>query len=187
MSASATSDVAQVLVENHRHFLRFLERRVATREAAEDILQSALARGIERSGELRDEERSVAWFYRLLRNALIDHYRHQDAERRALSRHLAEEVARGDADLALEQAVCQCFRALVDTLTPAYADVLRAVDLGEVSIADYAAGAAITANNARVRLHRARAALRKSLERMCGTCTTHGCLDCSCKSACSST
>jgi RNA polymerase sigma-70 factor (ECF subfamily) len=31
-----------------------------------------------------------------------------------------------------------------------------------------------------VRLHRARQALKRELERSCGTCATHGCLDCTC-------
>jgi len=33
------ADVARSLVENHRDFLRFLERRVGRRDVAEDILQ----------------------------------------------------------------------------------------------------------------------------------------------------
>jgi RNA polymerase sigma-70 factor (ECF subfamily) len=33
-----------------------------------------------------------------------------------------------------------------------------------------------------VRLHRARAALKTRLEQSCGTCATHGCLDCTCRS-----
>jgi DNA-directed RNA polymerase specialized sigma24 family protein len=36
-------------------------------------LQSAFARGIEKGGALRAEEGIVAWFYRLLRNAIIDY------------------------------------------------------------------------------------------------------------------
>lgn len=38
----------------------------------------------------------------------------------------------------------------------------------------------ITTNNATVRLHRARRALKRELERSCGICATHGCLDCTC-------
>ena len=36
------------LVENHRVFLRFLERRVGSRETAEDLLQEAFGRAIDR-------------------------------------------------------------------------------------------------------------------------------------------
>ena len=80
----------------------------------------------------------------------------------------------------LQKVVCQCIHDLVPTLKPEYAALLRRVDLEERSIADIADEDGMTANNVRVRLHRARKALRKQLERSCGTCATHGCLDCTC-------
>jgi RNA polymerase sigma-70 factor (ECF subfamily) len=74
---------------------------------------------------------------------------------------------------------------LVVTLKPEYADILRRVDLGETRIDRVAAELGITANNAAVRLHRARQALRQRLEQMCGVCAHHGCLNCTCKDGCS--
>jgi len=73
MPISATA--LQRLSENHRQFLRFIERRVGSREAAEDILQDAFVRGLEKGGMLRNEESVVAWFYRVLRNGIVDYYR----------------------------------------------------------------------------------------------------------------
>src|SRR5688572_3428779 len=72
------------LVDNRTRFLAFLERRVGSRDIAEEILHQAYVRGMDRGGGLRDGESAIAWFYRLLRNALADHWRHGDAERRAL-------------------------------------------------------------------------------------------------------
>src|SRR4051794_5203679 len=72
---SITSDALNVLISRRNELLGFIEKRVGSRATADDILQSALIRGIERGGEIRDEESVVAWFYRLLRNAIIDHYR----------------------------------------------------------------------------------------------------------------
>src|SRR5688572_4203930 len=40
-STAPTPATINVLVENHRRFLQFLERRVGSREVAEDILQDA--------------------------------------------------------------------------------------------------------------------------------------------------
>lgn len=48
----------QALVENHRAFLRFLERRVGSRETAEDLLQEAFGRAIERVDALREASTS---------------------------------------------------------------------------------------------------------------------------------
>lgn len=179
-------EVIAHLVASHARFLAFLERRVASREQAEDILQAAFVRALDHRGALRDGESASAWFYRLLRNALIDHYRRRDVERRALdTERAASEV--GDAahqealDEELMTTVCACMHDLLGTLKPEYAEALRQVDLGETTATEYAQLAGITANNASVRLHRARKALAQSLQRSCGTCATHGCLDCSCK------
>src|SRR5262245_7903349 len=79
---AASPAVLRVLVENHARFLAFLERRVGGRDAAEEILQDAFVRGLARGGSLRDDESALAWFYRVLRNAIVDHHRHADAERR---------------------------------------------------------------------------------------------------------
>ena len=81
------------------------------------------------------------------------------------------------------QAVCGCVRTLLPTLKSEYAEVVRAVDLEERSVAEYAARAGITSNNAGVRLHRAREALFRQVVLSCGTCATHGCLDCRCDAA----
>jgi RNA polymerase sigma factor (sigma-70 family) len=177
----ATPEVIRALVDNHRKFLAFLERRVHSREVAEDILQEAFVRGLPRAGQLRDEESVVAWFYRSLRNALVDHYRKQGAEQRAFEKVavLSDESVPG-VDAELMDTVCACAGALVATLKPEYAEALQRVDLGGASVKDWAEAGGITANNASVRLHRAREALRQQVVKSCGTCADHGCLDCHC-------
>lgn len=178
-----TPEVMRVLVDNHARFLAFLERRVGSRDVAEDILQEAFVRSLDHTGSLRSAESATAWFYRVLRNAITDHFRRQDTQGRALDR-LAAETENGEAatDKELEAVVCECVVSLVDTLKPEYAAALRRVDLDGMSVRSYAEETGITAGNAGVRLHRAREALRRQLARSCGTCLDHGCFDCQCKS-----
>ncbi|MDP2313040.1 MAG: sigma-70 family RNA polymerase sigma factor [Pseudomonadota bacterium] len=179
--ARPTDDrVAAALVENHRAFLAFLERRVGDRVVAEDILQAAFTRGLERAGTLRDEEAAVAWFYRSLRNAVVDHHRRSGSRSRALA-SFAEEVELDDApDAELARVVCQCVIRLADTLKPDYALALRRIEVDGVPVKQFAEEAGITASNAGVRVFRAREALKKQVARSCGTCAEHGCLDCTC-------
>jgi RNA polymerase sigma factor (sigma-70 family) len=180
-TAPTTPEVVRVLVANHRRFLAFLERRVGSREVAEDILQEAFVRGLANAGRLRDEESVVAWFYRMLRNALVDHWRRRAAEQRATGRAAgAAETSAPGADDELFNAVCGCVREMLDTLKPEYAEAIRRVDLEEMSVKAFAEAVAITPNNASVRLFRGREALREQLRRACGTCAEHGCLDCTC-------
>lgn len=187
LPASPGADIAPspellaVLVQNHRRFLDFLQRRVGSREVAEDILQEAFVRGLTRGGSIRDSDSAVAWFYRVLRNAIVDHWRRRGSERRAVERAAA--LAGSDAgitDEELRDTVCGCLADLIPTLRPEYAAALRTVDLGGTSVKSFAETAGITANNASVRLHRAREALLKQVRKSCGTCADHGCLDCSC-------
>ena len=168
------------LLDLRRQFLGFLDRRLGDRSLAEDILQSAYVRALESSGQLRQNESAVAWFYRILRNALIDHHRRRATESAALDRWARELETEAATDPFLMDTACQCIAGALDALPAAYASLLREVDLAEQGLAQYAASQAITAGNAAVRAHRARAALRKQLIQCCGACATHGCLDCRC-------
>ena len=176
-AAPLAAPALAVLVENRARFLAFLEKRVGGRDAAEEILQQAYVRGMSRGGGLRAGESALAWFYRLLRNVLADHWRRRDAERRALAAY-ADEAAGAPDDGALLEAVCGCVTGLVGTLKPDLADIIRRVDLDGVPLRDYAAGTGITANNAAVRLHRARQALGRQLRRTCAAGSIAALRDC---------
>jgi RNA polymerase sigma-70 factor (ECF subfamily) len=175
---NASEDLAPksllVLLANKQRLLAFLTRRVGSTELADEILQDAFVKGVEKGHTLRDDESALAWCYRLLRNAVIDRHRRLTTEREA------QELSTMPADSDVEQEVCTCMNNLVLTLKPEYVDILRRVDLGEGRIDAVATELGITANNATVRLHRARQALRQRLEQMCGMCAHHGCLNCTC-------
>jgi RNA polymerase sigma factor (sigma-70 family) len=176
------ADVAAVLAANREEFLAFVERRVGSRAVAEDILQEAFLRGMGRL-DSQAEESIIAWFYRTLRNAAVDHHRRHDSAGRALAAFAAEPAATADAaaaDPALRQAVCQCVRRLAATLKPEYAGALERIEIDGVPVKDYANEAGISPGNAAVRIFRAREALRKQVSRSCGACAQHGCVDCTC-------
>jgi RNA polymerase sigma-70 factor (ECF subfamily) len=172
-----TQEVVDVLVASHREFLAFVERRVGDRALAEDILQDALVRSLDRLGEIR--ESAIGWFYRVLRNAIIDRARRAAAQARHLEA-LATELEATREDDQLQGVICACVGALAATLKPEYADALRRIDVEGMQVKDYAEQAGLSASNAGVRVFRARAALRAQVARSCGTCATHGCLDCTC-------
>lgn len=177
MGQALSGEALARLLESRAQFLAFLRKRVDSLETAEDLLQAAFVRGLERGGEIRDEESVVAWFYRVLRNAVIDHYRSRAAEERALEAWPLEAPSP-----EVHREVCACLSQLVADLKPEYRDALETVDLGAGSLRDLAVRAGITEGNAAVRVHRGRQALRKQLQLCCGACAEHGCLDCTCKS-----
>lgn len=168
------------LVEQQRRFLHFVRRRVESPATAEDILQSAYIRALEQAPALRSEESAVAWFYRVLRNAVIDHYRHRAAEDRALERWAGDLSTEAVPDRQTEEIVCECIGQALLTMKADYSEILRDVDLAGKSLQSFATEAGITAGNAAVRIHRARQALKKQLIRICGSCSRHGCVECTC-------
>ena len=172
-----TRDVVSMLVANHREFLAFVQKRVVDRALAEEILQDAFVRSVDKLDTVRDT--AIGWFYRVLRNSIIDHYRRNAAAERRLEK-LAAEPAADDLDEELHRVVCKCVAQLADTLKPEYASALRRIEVDGLSVKDYADEAGISSNNAGVRVFRAREALRKQVAKSCGTCATHGCLDCTC-------
>jgi RNA polymerase sigma factor (sigma-70 family) len=168
------------LVENHREFLRFLESKLGGERAlAEDILQEAFVKGLAKASEIREGDSASAWFYRVLRNAVIDHARRRAASGRRLDAFAAELEREPQPPEAMQQ-VCQCVKRLADTLKPEYADAVRRIEVEGMSVKDFAASIGISSGNAAVRVFRAREALREQVVRSCGTCAEHGCLDCSC-------
>jgi RNA polymerase sigma-70 factor (ECF subfamily) len=175
-----SAETLRVLVENHRKFLAFLERRVESRALAEDILQEAFVRGMDKLGSLREGESAVAWFYRLLRNAVIDQRRRARAAGRRLDSFAAEIESSAEAPSDTAGAICRCVAELADNLKPEYREALLRVDVEGLPVKDFAEQSGISSSNAGVRLFRAREALRKQLRRSCGTCAEHGCFDCSC-------
>jgi RNA polymerase sigma-70 factor (ECF subfamily) len=169
------------LVGGHRELLRFVERRVGSRAAAEDLLQEALVRALPRAGELRDEDSAVSWLYRALRNALVDRARREGTATRATEALAAERADEAEPPPDERNAICRCVSRLAEGLKPEYAEALRRVDVEGLPVQAFAAEAGITANNASVRLFRAREALRTQVRLACGTCAEHGCLDCGCR------
>ena len=177
---SLSPEAIAQLVDGHREFLAFLEKRVESRAVAEDILQAAFVRGLEGEAPV-DEEKVVAWFYRVLRNAVIDHYRHRASSSRAMETWGREFAVGETPSFEAQQQVCQCVAGLMASLKPEYSEALRVVDIDDGSLSQLAERAGISSENAAVRVHRARKALRLQVQKACGTCADHGCLDCHCK------
>lgn len=181
-----TPKVTQVLVENHQRFRAFLAKRVGSDQLAEDLLQQSLVKAVANPPSASDDVSILSWFYQTLKNTVIDHYRAQGSRDQVMSAFARELETTGRNSVPaldeLKESVCGCMKALVTTLKPEYAEVIRSVDLDEGAPDKVASRLGISLGNLNVRLHRARVALKTRLEQTCGTCTEHGCLNCDCGS-----
>ncbi|GAC1418469.1 MAG: hypothetical protein NVS9B15_01330 [Acidobacteriaceae bacterium] len=175
----SSSRVAERVAGHHNRFLDFLLSKVDSRATAEDILQSAYVKAMEHGHELRSEESTVAWFYRILRNAVTDNFRRKSAQTKAHESFAEEAPLTYEPEL--KATVCACIEDVIQDLKPEYRHAIEQVDLGGLSVQDFAKLESTTSNNASVRLHRARKDVAKRLTAVCGICAEHKCVDCTCK------
>lgn len=150
---------------------------MSDRDAAEDIVQAALAQVLAQPRNLAGQD-LIRWFYRVLRNAIIDRHRRRAAEVRGLERWQVDPTAKPDPESP--RRVCRCVRSALEGLPPKFRAVLEAMELRGMTPAAYGKAHDISGGNASVRLHRARRLLAERLKGICGTCTLDGCSDCDC-------
>lgn len=173
----SASDLTAKLLAHRNVFKAFLASRVGNEADAEDLLQNGLVKALNRADEIKDEDKVVAWFYQLLRNAMVDHLRSRKAAAERDDRWAADAATLGE-DVEAERQICACVERLLTTLKPAHAQLIRRVDLQGEPVKEAAVALGLTPNNASVTLHRARGELRTKLVSFCGDCQ---CLtDCAC-------
>lgn len=178
-AANTSTPTLKRLAAQRERWLAFLRPRVRDEAAAEDILQDSLLKAFRKGDSIARDESSIAWFYRVLRNTLIDHARRQNARPEypadSLDSLIPENLAPEGAP-----ATCQCFYRRLDHLKPRYARLIRLIDLEQRPVAEVAELLGERLSGVHVALHRARKALRRELERFCGDCASGGCLNCTC-------
>lgn len=181
---SRADRIALELNNQREAFKAFLVARVGSEAEAEDILQNGLVKALRSADAISTDGKASAWFYRLLRNAIVDHYRNKGARRRRdealgdMLHALNEDV--GSPPPEWEARICACVGGVIESLGGKQADLLRRVDLAGEPVQAVAKDLGMTPNNASVTLHRARQKLREKLEAFCGACADGACLDCTC-------
>jgi RNA polymerase sigma factor (sigma-70 family) len=170
------ASLVRELMADRAAFLAFLRARSPSPADAEDVFQQSLLKAAQHAGDVRDPERTRAWFFQIMRRTLADEH----ARAAAAAAKLAALGPATEEPVAEERPICGCCLRRLEELRADYADILRRVDLGEEALADVAAALGITVNNATVRLHRARKALREQLRAFCGTDSALACTDCGC-------
>jgi RNA polymerase sigma-70 factor (ECF subfamily) len=173
---NARALIAELMGERAR-FVRLARSRVATEADADDVVQRALIRAAERADQLADARRARAWFYRILRRAIVDHHRSRTPE---TSVDMLEYEPAAEVDGPRAPA-CGCAVRLLADLRPAYADVLRRVDFDGDDPSAVANALGLSMTNLYVRLHRARRALRERVVGHCGVSSIAPCLECTCR------
>jgi RNA polymerase sigma factor (sigma-70 family) len=172
------------ILSERARFQRFLAARTGSEAEAEDLLQQSLLRALQHDAQLRRGEKAVPWFYRILRNAISDHYRQKSSDQRHTDRLWTEMQAAGEnfaePPKDWNRVVCACFSGLLPGLNPRYAQLIQRIDLNGEPKTVVSRELKIKIGTLEVALHRARKSLRQRLEIFCGACSREKCLECFC-------
>lgn len=145
----------------HAHALRM----VGSPDVAADLAQDAFVIGFRRLSTLRDPDRVGAWLFRILANRVRDHVRR--TRRTRISLHRLPEVAserRDPADDASDAEVHDRVRRALVSLTPEQREAFVLKDVEGRSYEEIAAVLDLSVAALKMRVHRARDALRGLLK-----------------------
>jgi RNA polymerase sigma-70 factor, ECF subfamily len=157
--------------------LRYLARVVGAAEA-EDLTQEVMLKVSRALPEFRGDASLSTWIYRIATHTAMDSFR-RSGVRPAIDAN-AEVEAAGDAlalesptpeDSAVRQEMSDCVREFVDRLPGHYRTILALRELAGLGNDEIAAVLDLPVGTVKIRLHRAREALRAALR--CGCSFDH--------------
>lgn len=172
---TAATAIHDALAAHRGELVGFVRKRAGHLVDPEDVVHRAAARALASAGSLREPERARAWLFRIVRNEMADELRRIGLPVAELPDDLADPAPpreRGEP--------CKCALAISKDLRPDYRTILERAVVDDVPVTEVAKELGITANNAMVRLHRARKALRDKVTAHCGVTTMAECSHCTC-------
>ncbi len=181
LRAGEESAFEQLVRSTSGRLLAAARRLLRNEEDARDAVQSAFVRAFLSLSRFRQESSISTWLHRIVINEALMRLRSRaKSEEPSIDDLLPTFIADGHqtrdtvdwsetADKALERAeTAELVRRKIDELPEIYRTVLLMHDIEEMSHAEIAESLGVSINVAKVRLHRARQALRTLLEREFG-------------------
>jgi RNA polymerase sigma-70 factor (ECF subfamily) len=172
--------IEEIYDEYHERILRYLSKFVADDEA-EDLAQEVLDKIRLSIGGFRGSSKLSTWIYRIATNHALDKLRSPEYREKFISIeetafheicHLPDqtgshvEAARVEIDY-IRKEMSECVREFVDKLPADYKAVILLSELEEFSNREIAGILQVSLETVKIRLHRAKAMLKKSLEKGC--------------------
>ncbi|GHO63154.1 hypothetical protein KSC_020460 [Ktedonobacter sp. SOSP1-52] len=144
----------------HDPLYRFIRRRVATEEQAEDLLQEAFLKMHTQVDSLREHDKLESWMYQIARNLIIDHYRkrRQDVPLEDAEEMLPlDEIPEENVQAQLAASVAR----MIACLPSAHQEALLLTDVQGVSQKELATRLGLSFSGAKSRVQRAREKLKQ--------------------------
>ena len=173
----ASAGVEGRLVPFRPQVQRHILAMVRNQAEAEELTQDTYARALERIGQLRDPQAALAWLYRIATTVSLDRLRQRrpatiPLDEVALSGQDPERAADGERQpsllTALEQSeMSECVQGYLAQLPGDYRIAILLHDAHGLSNPEIAELLGCSLATAKIRVHRARARLRETLDAAC--------------------
>ena len=154
----------QQLTDDSESYIRYVAKRIKDHNLAEDYFHDALLKAVTSQDGPQEQEKLRAWFYRILRNVIIDSYRKDASIQKGMTVMKVEQDLGEDV---VDGICCDLEGFFLKLIKPEEEELIRALSLEGVSMADYAKQNNITEATLRVRKHRAMTALKNKIKKVC--------------------
>ena len=156
----------------------FAKRNAGSEDAARDITSETFTSALEHIGELRSEESFVGWLYSIAYSKCVVHFR-EEAKTEHFSSDGEMEQALADAslneplmlpeDYAVNRDTKEKLKAIIDGLPSEQRSAVILYYYDDMSVAEVAKTLGLSESNAKQKLRKARAVIRKKIEKLIGS------------------
>ena len=162
-----------------RSSIRWIQSHGLGLPEAEDIFQQSIVKAIATPTEAHESEKLAHWFYRILKNTMLDEFRKTKLHAEK-SKQYQLEVAEY-LDPQTEQTLCQCVKGLLKDLPPLEKSILEKHFFEGASFKSLSKEFDLAEGTIRVRALRAREKLKDGLRECCNVTRYDQTEDCGCK------
>ncbi len=164
--------------EYYQKIVKYLLRLVGQYEA-EDVAQEVFEKVSQRLKSFKGESKLSTWLYRIATNTAIDRMRSPSFKRSSESSNLEESMEVKDRNVwsghtkaftdqtLIRKEMSECVREFIDKLPPDYKTVILLKELEGFKNREIADILQVSLDTVKIRLHRARALLKKELNDGC--------------------
>jgi len=171
-------DFEKIYDEYYQRIVKYLTR-IAGPNDAEDIAQDVFGKISGSLGGFQGKSKLSTWIYRIATNTAIDRlrsaaYRHakeectiEDAVGPEAQGNCADHKPPATDQVLIRKEMSECVNEFIDNLSPDYRAVIVLSELEGLTSKEIAEILDISLDNAKIRLHRARAKLKEALNEGC--------------------
>ncbi|HEX9758374.1 MAG TPA: RNA polymerase sigma factor SigZ [Nitrospiria bacterium] len=158
-------DVSAVWMKFHKDLHRFLSKQVRNKQDADDILQDIFIKIHKHSNQLKVEESLKAWVFKIVKNAMVDHYRREGKQ--ATPQVVFDNFSDQAHQITFNEEAGQCLKPMLENLPERYRSALFLTEFQGITQKELTQHLGRSLSGAKSRVQRGREKLKTLLLACC--------------------